>query len=135
MLVSLARASQGIMREKEGKKNTANEAKERTPVTRDREKGRNWTGGNNKRERERVKHRETEFGVLFITSELTSTTMPALRTVHRYFTFYVSLIRMRACVPPLSAANRIPLYFEEFSPNTERYTTDRKILEKSRLPS
>ena len=68
-------------------------------------------GGNDKRERERVKHRETEFGVLFITSELTSTTMPALRAVHRYFTFYVSLIRMRACYPPLSAANRNPPIF------------------------
>ena len=57
MLVSLARASLARDNERErGKEeHQANEAKERTPVTRDREKGRNWTVGRRRRRRKRRK--------------------------------------------------------------------------------
>lgn len=80
----LARDSLGIMREK---------GRERSPVTGERESGRVEIG---RREATRgnergLRHRETEFGVLFITSELTSTTMPSLRTVHCYFSLSLAL--------------------------------------------
>lgn len=99
----LARDSLGIMREK---------GRERSPVTGERESGRIEIG---RREATRgnergLRYRETEFGVLFITSELTSTTMPSLRTVHCYFSLSLAL-SLSASNTYAHAAKRILLLF------------------------
>lgn len=122
----LARDSPGIMRERErgkGEKSSYGKRgreREREGVEIGRREARNERG---------LRHRETEFGVLFITSELTSTTMPSLRTVHRYFSLSLSLsiflclIRMHT-LPNESSSS---YFFEKFSPDTES-TTDREPL-------
>lgn len=123
----LARDSPGIMRERE-REGRRERREVQLREKREREREGVEIGRREARNERGLRHRETEFGVLFITSELTSTTMPSLRTVHRYFSLSLSLSIFLCLIRMHTLPNESSSYFfEKFSPDTES-TTDREPL-------
>lgn len=117
-------------REKERKKNMVNEAKKRTPVTGTKRKIE--IGRREQQERTRKgKVQRDRVWSSFHYQRAHLDNNASLCTVHRYVSFYVSLIRMHV---RLHCCQPNPLYLEEFLPDTESIVQSIAKFRKIRLP-